>query len=94
MKTKKQKLLQFGAVISVICALSCVFLMIFVNDKFTNLTIFFGVLTTIFATNAGNSEVNKKEKELTEKDKLILKVFMWTSIVLVIVGIAFAFLNF
>ncbi len=91
MKTKKQKMLQLAAILSTVCAVSCVFLMIFVNDKFTNLTIFFAILSTTFATNASNSEVKKKEINLTKKDKLILKVSVWIAAVLVIVGIIFAF---
>jgi len=91
MQTKKQKLLQIAAIISVLCAVSCIFLMVFVNDKFTNLAIFFGVLTTIFTTNARNSETKKKEKELSEKDQFILKILMWIAIALVIAGIVFAF---
>ncbi len=90
MNSKKQKILQIGAIISTILAVTSVFLMIFVNDKFTNLTILFAVLSTIFATNANNK--NLKKKELTEKEKLIRNFFLWISIILIIIGIIFAFI--
>jgi hypothetical protein len=65
MKTKKQKVFQIGAIVFTVLAVICVFLMIFVNDRFTNLTILFGLMSTIFV-NASNA--TPKKEELTKTD--------------------------
>jgi uncharacterized membrane protein YidH (DUF202 family) len=93
MKTNN-KLVKVIGIIFTISSLVLFAFSVFMNDKYIPITIFAAIMGSIAITKAGKSNNIETSKPLSKREKLMLKISLVLTVVLIIVGVIFAIYSF